>query len=77
MQTVELAVDPVMSINITNFLSFKEQHEVNLSTILTTHKQTDEKPNKSQSKGKRRNVKCHSKGSTRLMRYYWRSEINI
>lgn len=52
MQTVELDVNPVMSINTTIFLSYKEEHEVNLSTIVTTHKQTDEKPNKSQSKGR-------------------------
>lgn len=52
MQADELIVDPVMSIKTTNFLSSKEEHEVNLSTIVTTHKQTDEKPNKSQSKGR-------------------------
>lgn len=49
---VVLPVDPVVSINTRNFLTFKEEHKVNLSTTVTTHKQTDEKPNKSQSKGR-------------------------
>lgn len=51
-QVVEPAGELFMSIYTTNYITFKGQHKVNLSTIVTTHKQTDEKPNKSQSKGR-------------------------